>query len=425
MDLSPSWFRPRGYLHFDAPIGKDRALAIVSNAKEVARHSFYPLISYGIVTTKVRRDAKSGILEKREKTRPIRYAAHVDAHIFSYYAYILGLKYEEALRAATLGDCVLAFRKLGDSNIEFAAKAFAAIRRMGTCTAMAFDVKGFFDHLDHKILKAMWSRVLGDKKLPPDHYAVYKALTKFSWVDRDQLYSALGISLNNPKNERRRICSAEQFRGAVRNGELITTNREIFGIPQGTPISALLSNIYMLDFDERLRNDVIARGGEYIRYCDDILVITPTPKAVGLAELVQHRLEELKLSVNPSKTETTRFWPAGRTQRCDRPLQYLGFLFDGERILIRSAALAKFSGRMNQGVRLAKATAKSRNAKRLMYGLPIKSIYKRKLYDRYSHLGQRNFVRYGLRAAEILKSAAIKQQLRPLWGRLRSAIEKE
>ena len=114
----------------------------------------------------------------------------------------------------------------------------------------------------------------------------------------------------------------------------------------------------------------------------------------------------------------------GKLQKCDRTLQYLGFIFDGERILIRSATLAKFSGRMNQGVRLAKATAKSRNAARMERGLSPKVLYKRKLYERYSHLGQRNFVRYGIRAADIMKSDAIRRQLRPLWTRLKSAIER-
>jgi retron-type reverse transcriptase len=48
------------------------------------------------------------------------------------------------------------------------------------------------------------------------------------------------------------------------------------GIPQGSPISALLSNIYMFSFDKHMKNYVDSIGGKYFRYCDDMLLIVPS-----------------------------------------------------------------------------------------------------------------------------------------------------
>ena len=80
---------------------------------------------------------------------------------------------------------------------------------------------------------------------------------------------------------------------------------------------------------------------------------------------------------------------------------------------------------MKRGVQLAKASAASRNKLRAELSAAGKAVYKKKLLSRYSHLGRRNFLRYGYRAADILNSPAIKRQLRPLWTRLLNEIEKD
>ncbi|MFK8773750.1 MULTISPECIES: hypothetical protein [Aeromonas] len=113
----------------------------------------------------------------------------------------------------------------------------------------------------------------------------------------------------------------------------------------------------------------------------------------------------------------------GGVQKCDKPLQYLGFTFDGERKLIRSAALAKFSGRMKSGVRLAKKNHAKANLLEEEIGILKTPLFKRKIYERYSHLGKKNFITYGHMAAKTMKSKAIKKQLKPLWNRLTKEIE--
>ena len=419
-----SWYRSRGYLHLDAPIGAKKAQHYVTDPAKVAIHAFFPLIKYTISTRKIRFDKPSHKLLKATKDRSIAYAAHLDSHIFSYYAENLAARYEAEIVDSGLSDSIIAFRTLGLSNIQFAARAFSDIANRHTCTAIALDITGFFDNLNHAILKSKWAKLLNQSRLPPDHYAVFRAITKYSTVERTPLYAALGISEHNPKASRIRACSAADFRSKIRTAGLVTQNPNSFGIPQGTPISALLSNIYMLDFDKEIKSLVSKIGGSYYRYCDDILVIVPTKDAYHIAGDVQMRIKQLQLEINPKKTEIREFLRTSKLLTATHPLQYLGFTFDGQRILIRSAALARYSQRMKQGVQLAKLTAESRNRARTTLRLKSKSLFKRKLYEKYSHLGKRNFVRYGHRAADILQSQAIRDQLEPLWHRLVAEIAK-
>lgn len=396
----------------------------MTSPNRVASHSFYPLISYQIITEKLKRNPETGQLVRCPKSRDIAYAAHLDSYIYSYYAWQLGKLYEEELKSRKIDDHVLAFRSLGQSNIDFAAKAFEAIKVRGNCSAVALDIKGFFDNLDHDYLKSVWALILKDTKLPRDHYAVYRSLTRFPTVSRKRLLEVLGISSHNPKFGRHRLCTAKEFREKVRRADLIVHNDKSKGIPQGTPISALLSNIYMIEFDELMCQCMDKVGGEYFRYCDDMLFIVPTKYRDETEGEVRERIKNINIDINPDKTEKRNFTLNEGVQNSDKPLQYLGFTFDGQRILIRSAALARYSERMKRGIKLAKATMKKRNTSKIARGEEPKPLFKRKIYQRYSHLGKRNFLRYGYNASEILNSIEIKRQLKPLWNRLQKELEK-
>jgi RNA-directed DNA polymerase len=238
------------------------------------------------------------------------------------------------------------------------------------------------------------------------------------------LYKVLNISENNPKKDRYRICNTADFRSIVRGNKLINRNIENRGIPQGSPISAFLSNIYMFEFDKIVSALVTEQGGIYYRYCDDMLFIVPTEFAKHLSGFVRAAINKLKIDINPKKTEIRDFTYEAHKFFSIKPLQYLGFLYDGEKILIRSAALAKYSERMRRGIRLAKKTKIKGNRIKIAKGQKPTKLYKKKIYERYSHLGGRNFIRYGLKAAKLMNSIAIKKQLRPLWRRLKEEIEK-
>lgn len=418
------WYKARGYIHFDLPISIKQAESIATSPKRVKRHSFYPFIAYEIKSKKVRKDEDGQSLKIKEKSRPVSYAAHVDSHIYTYYAYLLNEAYENFIENIGIGTNVLAFRKLGKSNIDFANDAFDEIINRQFCTAVAFDIEGFFDNLDHSILKEAWCRVIGCEKLPDDHYNLFKSLTKFSKVNKATLYEAFDISKNNPKKKNNRICKPKQFREIVRNNGMIIVNNKRKGIPQGSPISALLSNIYMASFDEIISNLMREINGCYLRYCDDILCVVPLARKKEIRQRVSDEIKVLKLNINTDKTKTSDYRLVHGQLTCDRPLQYLGFTFDGHHKLIRSAAFARFSERMKAGVRLAKLTKIKYNRIRIQKGIPRQDVYKRKIFERYSHLGKRNFIRYGFRCAETMGSNAIKKQLKPLWARLQEEIKK-
>ncbi|MBW3799364.1 hypothetical protein GPK29_24240 [Aeromonas hydrophila] len=423
LNSNDRWFRSRGYLHFDAPVKLRKARKIVSSPEHVSKHAFLPLISYSIESYKAHLNENGEIVKKR-KPRPVSYASHIDSHIYSYYAEKLSELYEGVLVSSSLNDSVLAFRSLKKSNIDFANEAFENIKKHGNCTAIAMDITGFFDNLDHGILKSMWSKVLKVERLPSDHFNIFRSLTKSSTVQRDVLFEKLEISKNNPKKAGFRLCDIKKFREIVRGRDLIKTNKSSKGIPQGTSISALLSNIYMLDFDSEIKNIVTSMGGSYYRYCDDMLFIIDSEKRDTLIKTVTESISTLKIDINKDKTEIRNFYITHGIQKSDKPLQYLGFIFDGERKLIRSAALARFSGRMKAGVRLAKKAHSKANTIEEEKGVSQTPLFKKKIYERYSHLSKRNFITYGHMAAKKMNSKAIKKQLKPLWGRLVREIDK-
>ncbi|TDP63618.1 reverse transcriptase (RNA-dependent DNA polymerase) [Bradymonas sediminis] len=350
------------------------------------------------------------------KERPICYAAHLDAAIYSFYSFQLSQRYES--RIAEFSDSVLAYRSLGKSNIHFAKDAFDDIRNRGECVALAFDVSGFFDNLDHRYLKERWCEVIGGIELPEPEYKVFRSVTRYSQVNRDEVYEQFGLnSQTSPKKHR--ICTSQQFRTRVRDKGLITVNDHANGIPQGSPISATLSNVYMLEFDRKMHQLVNTLGGSYRRYSDDILWIG----RVDDAEEVEKRIRELAISAHlelkEDKTDRVQFVREGgrliaKSDEGHRDLQYLGFTFDGERARVRSSSISRFYRKMKQAVRSKAKAAKDSGDFRL---------FKRSLYENYSHLGKRNFISYVYRAAEIFGDEKIKAQVRNHWDALQIEIE--
>ncbi len=429
-----SWYKSRKYLHFDLPISRGKAEKIVTNKNSVAKHAFYPFISGIISSSKLARDENTKKLFQKPKEREIAYSAHVDSHIYSFYSNILSKLYEEKLLELGIDENVLAFRKIdGKNNIHFAKDAFSCIKLMGECSVVALDFSKFFNTLDHDILKSKWCSLLGVDKLPEDHYNIYRSLTKYSHVDRIELFKLFDISIYTPKsNSRERVCSPTDFRTKVRNNGLINLNPEKDkGVPQGSPISALLSNIYMLDFDLKMKRFVDSCGGKYFRYCDDMIFIVPSGFGDMIESLASSAVKDFKVTINRNKTEIRDFIFKNNRLICfdkegnQKTLQYLGFLFDGVNVFLRSTALARYSEKMRGGVKLAKKTMARKNRIRNSKGETKQSfLYKRKLHRLYSYRGKRNFISYGYRAAKIMDSKSIRKQLKPLWGRLLDEIEK-
>ncbi len=151
------------------------------------------------------------------------------------------------------------------------------------------------------MLQVLWCRMLSVAELPPDHAAVFRAITKYAVVDRDQVYERLGfvgLKIENGRTVRQylkaykeiptQLCTPKEFREKIAGGDaalptLIIRNDKDYGIPQGAPISDILANLYLIDFDKLMDDYVRPFGGHYFRYSDDILLIVPGNRIAGFA----------------------------------------------------------------------------------------------------------------------------------------------
>lgn len=418
------WFKPRKYLHFDRPLGEKSALNYVSSPEKVASHSFYPFISYTSEVIKYRLDNDRGVFTKNSKPRPISYSAHLDSHIYAYYCSLLSKKYEEELVRKGLHTSILAFRSIDSkSNINFAHDAFNEIKSRGECCVLAFDVEKFFDRLDHSMLKKAWEKLLCVDRLPSDHFAVFKAITRCAKVNKIDLYKKLGISIHNPRVQGARLCTPKQFRDDVRKGGLLSVNPELFGIPQGSPISAFISNLYMLEFDLKLLSKLSLTESVFFRYCDDLLIICDLEHEDDIHEFVKKEIATLKLNLQHKKTEIRHFnFDKNGQLKSDKAVHYLGFSFDGQREHIRSSSMTRYYKKLGKRIRVSKKAMDRCNELRAGRGELPKELFLRTIYRGYSYLGRRNFISYGFRAAKIMQSKSIKKQLKPHWKKLNKLI---
>lgn len=412
---APPWYKKKYYAHFDRPLSPEHAEAIANDPERVSKHSFYPFLAFNIVNRRFKRK-KGGAATVKKKVRPIRVAAHVDGYIFSRYSYELGKKYEQRISETAANSCVLAYRRKIGSNIDFASAAFAEVERRGTCVAVALDLSEFFESIDHERLKAEWASLLGKKRLPPDHYAVFKAITRYAIVDRKRCFKVLGYD----KVPSKPLCSPAEFRLKIRGAGLVERHVGECGIPQGSQISSVLSNIVMRSFDEAMSQLAQSFHGYYRRYCDDILWIGD----IEDIDLVNKKLKEFltlvssSLRVNEQKTVASRF-KLGELVPGDEPLQYLGFTFDGDNKLIRSQSLSRYWRKAIFGIRAAKR--RSRKAEKSQCsGI----LFKRKLYRRFTHLGRKNFLSYVLRSSKKMESPSMWKQMKSHWCRIQEEIKK-
>ena len=291
------------------------------------------------------------------KSRPIMYASHRDACIFSIYSYCLEAEYEKVLVSRGLQDCVIAYRSIdGKNNVDFARYAFEEMSKREEYDCMMLDVKGFFDNLDHKLLWSVLDGVLpGGFKANPDQQLIFERITAYRSLNS---YEAIRVL----KAQKRkylfrdkgcfRLCSMQDYNTLLKKS--VKQNKTGRGIPQGSPISGVLANMYLVEFDETIKDLVVDKhDGIYQRYSDDILIICPTGTSKEVYEEIQRLLSQVKLKLGVDKTEAFRkhaeekrlenitgeVEPKGNTTR--KEAQYLGFHFNGETISFRPSTLSK------------------------------------------------------------------------------------
>lgn len=502
-----SWYKSRGYIHFTPRLNTQDDLSwltgYVRDPKRVSQHAFFPLLHKKLPQRRYKvvdyndggKAIRSHIKQNREptkKVRPIHYAAHLDAQIYAYYAHEKIQKPYEAILSqnSALSECVSAYRRIPvgagracKNNIHFAADVFNHIKSQTEgCCALAFDIEGFFNSLDHQTLKKAWCKLLGTHSLPADHYNVFKSITIYHYAMLDDLRLISGrhrgsfderkLAQLRQKGIHAFFEDATDFRDAIASGKLPiyinqTMNdkqgdkRSIQGIPQGLPISAVLANLYLLEFDKIILEEVVHKlGGFYRRYSDDIVVICGEAHHFEVKKIVEQTIQQFHLRISTAKTEICFFRPEkyGNSNRLISyaldirqnisrqgvPFRYLGFEFYGYKTLIKSSNLSKFYRRMKSAVKTRVKRMKDWQEQNLETR-PL--IYKRKLHRMFTHMGRKNqkiWVRktrleqdpntrrfkyvtsekliekkyrgnvltYAWRAADILKEPAIKRQFR-------------
>jgi hypothetical protein len=415
------------------------ARSVATDPKEVKSHAFYPFIKRVDRTPEYR--SSEGVV--KHKPRRICFAAHLDAHIYAYYSEKLSEKYEAHLAGKDYSESVVAYRSFDEvvgqprCNIHFARNVFEFIADQCTpqqpLAALAFDVSSFFDNLDHQRLKTEWGKLLGSQRLPEDHYNLYTSLTQYAYVKLSRLQDIFPDFYDKSREERARkqICTAEKFRQNVRDEGHVIVNHHDWGIPQGTPISALLSNIYMRPFDRDVYDKIDEVGGFYRRYSDDLITVVPAAHAAEVKSFVMDKIDDLELTIQERKTDSYQLDHDGSSITCvneeteeEEPLQFLGFVYDGTNVRIRPSSLTSFYRRMNGAVKA--------EANRADRGDPVDAdgrlIHRNGLYERFSHLGDRNFITYAYRSAdrmdesEHLSGNAVRAQVAGHWRALHDRI---
>lgn len=384
----PSTSDLKSYRHFDALMTPKQIETLVRDPALVAAHSFRPLLHF---EKRWRRAPKNGATPK-PKVRHIHFACRKDAYIYKQYRSILSRLYEKILKEEGLHNTVLAYRRIPvgagsnicKSNIHFAKDAFDTIIAMGECCAIAIDISDFFGSINHARLKEVWLRLLGESRLPADHFAVFKSITDYKYADFNEVLVALGFSersadgrlqyLRDPKDIPVQLSTPREYREKVVKANLVHKHRKSYGIPQGTPISDLLANAYLLDFDVSMKTYVDSFNGAYFRYSDDILIILPGNESVADDAFAKAKNEIEKcgneISLNKNKTDIVCYTPQSPIQRCygvafgddgnlsriskNMGLSYLGFRFDGRKVFLRDSTITNLRGKI---VRRCKAEA--------------------------------------------------------------------
>ena len=168
--------------------------------------------------------------------------------------------------------------------------------RSGYRIAVDTDLSKFFDTVEHDVLMARIARKVRDK-------GVLRLIG---------LYLRAGVQIK---------------------GRLHPTKR---GVPQGGPLSPLLANILLDDFDKELER----RKLRFVRYADDFLIFVKSPRAGERVALSIRRFLErrLKLSINEKKS---RVGPTNETE-------FLGFAFKKTKISWSDEAFQKFKRRVRK-----------------------------------------------------------------------------
>ena len=128
--------------------------------------------------------------------------------------------------------------------------------------------------------------------------------------------------------------------GVMDNGVVVATDE---GSPQGGPLSPLLANIYLNEFDHEYER----RGVPVIRYADDIVLLCKSERAAGrlLESSIRYLEGKLKLRVNRDKSHIAKV-------NATKKFKFLGFAYgkgkDGLFIRVHQKSLLKAKEKLRE-----------------------------------------------------------------------------
>lgn len=187
--------------------------------------------------------------------------------------------------------------------------------------------------------------------LRPDSWVIIADIEKFfDTVDHQRLAAILVASGIDRLSIRRAI---EWMRAPVADAGYRL--QPVRGLPQGSPLSPLLANLYLADFDRMLEH----QGFEHVRFADDFVVIAPSREDAvrGLRLLTDWLWNERGLRI---KREKTSYIEAAEG------VSFLGYLIRPNRQEIPPSKLEGFRDRLRAilaepTIEGLPATAKSHN----------------------------------------------------------------
>ena len=222
-------------------------------------------------------------------TRPLGIPIVLDRLIQQAIAQVLGPIFDPDFSESSFG-----FRP--GRSAHNAVRQVREYIRKGYRVAVDMDLSKFFDTVNHDALMLRMARKVRDKR-------VLRLIGKYLRA------------------------------GVVVNGRLQRTPK---GMPQGGPLSPLLANILLDDFDKELEK----HGHRFARYADDFIILVKSRSAgERVMRSVQKYLErKLKLQVNREKSQV---------RKTDQT-QFLGFVFKGTKIRWSEDAFREFKRRVKR-----------------------------------------------------------------------------